>query len=212
MGWESALQQYIDHPENYKDSVVFYDEKVVIIHDSFPKSKYHLLVLPRSPQLTKKHPTVALTPQIKDQLSAYVQKSIDYIYDRFTSQFHISSKTEPVFSDKTSFTKKFVQIGIHSVPSMVNLHVHVLTRDFDSIRMKHKKHYNSFNTKFFVSWDDLPLASIPVPKLIETRYIKNEPLVCSYCKKDFGSQFKKLKEHLDVEFKKHFDPIIALDE
>lgn len=210
MGWETALQQYIDHPEKHSSSVVFYDDEVVIIHDGFPKSKFHLLVLPRSSQLTKKHPTVALTENVKDQLSSYIQRAIDFIYKEFINQYHNKSG-ETLFTDKSSFTKRFVQVGIHSVPSMSNLHVHVLTRDFCSVRMKHKKHYNSFNTKFFVSWDDLPLPSIPVPKVIETQYIKNEPLICSYCHRDFGSQFKKLKDHLDVEFQNHFDPIISLD-
>ncbi|KAL3232683.1 Aprataxin-like protein [Nakaseomyces bracarensis] len=212
MGWESALQQYIDHPDKYgKDTVIFSDSNAVIIHDGFPKSKYHLLVLPRSHQITKKHPTIALTPQVKDQLSDYVQKAIDYIYHRFSEQYRTSSRVDALYTDKASFTKEFIQVGIHSVPSMNNLHVHVLTRDFNSVRLKHKKHYNSFNTKFFVSWDDLPLQSIPVPKTIETKYIKNEPLVCSYCKKDFGSQFKRLKDHLEEEFEKHFDPIISID-
>ncbi|KAK1285780.1 hypothetical protein QJS10_CPB20g00270 [Acorus calamus] len=35
------------------------------------------------------------------------------------------------------------------VPSMRQLHLHVISQEFDSIHLKNKKHWNSFNTAFF---------------------------------------------------------------
>lgn len=35
------------------------------------------------------------------------------------------------------------------VPSMRQLHLHVISQDFDSKHLKHKKHWNSFTTAFF---------------------------------------------------------------
>ncbi|KAK8303580.1 hypothetical protein V6Z12_D04G160000 [Gossypium hirsutum] len=41
------------------------------------------------------------------------------------------------------------RLGYHSVPSMRRLHLHVISQDFDSKHLKHKKHWNSFTTAFF---------------------------------------------------------------
>lgn len=48
--------------------------------------------------------------------------------------------------------------GVHSHPSMNHLHVHVLSVDRRSERMKHRKHYNSFATGFFVGVEEFPLG------------------------------------------------------
>lgn len=42
------------------------------------------------------------------------------------------------------------KIGYHAEPSMQQLHLHVISTDFNSPSLKTKKHWNSFNTKFFV--------------------------------------------------------------
>ncbi|CAA2966777.1 transcription factor bHLH140 isoform X2 [Olea europaea subsp. europaea] len=41
------------------------------------------------------------------------------------------------------------RLGYHSAPSMRQLHLHVISQDFDSKHLKNKKHWNSFNTPFF---------------------------------------------------------------
>lgn len=35
------------------------------------------------------------------------------------------------------------------VPSMRQLHLHIISQDFDSMSLKNKKHWNSFTTSFF---------------------------------------------------------------
>ena len=40
--------------------------------------------------------------------------------------------------------------GFHAVPSMRQLHLHLISQDFDSACLKNKKHWNSFATDFFV--------------------------------------------------------------
>lgn len=47
------------------------------------------------------------------------------------------------------------QVGFHAVPSMLVLHVHVISRDFKSTALKNKKHWNSFTTPFFVTLRDV---------------------------------------------------------
>lgn len=47
------------------------------------------------------------------------------------------------------------QKGFHAIPSLEPLHMHVISKDFDSDRMKIKKHHNSFRTDFFITSDAL---------------------------------------------------------
>lgn len=51
-----------------------------------------------------------------------------------------------------------IKKGFHAVPSLDNVHLHVITNDFVSDRLKNKKHYNSFTTDFFVLFDDVVRA------------------------------------------------------
>ena len=48
-----------------------------------------------------------------------------------------------------------VRMGFHAIPSMSRLHLHVISQDFDSPCLKHKKHWNSFNTEYFVPWETI---------------------------------------------------------
>ncbi|EDO16540.1 hypothetical protein Kpol_1064p21 [Vanderwaltozyma polyspora DSM 70294] len=208
--WKRALAPYIKDPIQYsKDEVVFFDEKVVIITDKFAKSEYHLLVLPRNPFLTKEHPTIALQESVKDKLDKYIAIAQDHIYKSYSDKYSLLVgskwfKDDEEYRNKEKFITEFINVGVHSVPSMSNLHIHVITKDFHSSKMKHKKHYNSFNTEFFVNWDKLPLKEIPDASYMEKEVIAKSDLICSYCSKNFKNKFSLLKQHLDEEFNTHF--------
>jgi aprataxin len=90
-----------------------------------------------------------------------------------------------------------VRVGVHAHPSMSHLHVHVLSRDMHSPALKHRNHYNSFNTPFFVDLDDLPLA--PHDERRTRSYLKQD-FVCWRCGRGFGNRFAELKRHLEDEF------------
>lgn len=47
------------------------------------------------------------------------------------------------------------QLGYHAQPSMQRLHLHCVSRDFDSPTLKKREHWNSFNTEFFI-----PMATV----------------------------------------------------
>lgn len=49
----------------------------------------------------------------------------------------------------TGLDENLFQIGYHSSPSMQRLHLHVISKDFNSPSLKTKIHWNSYNTKFF---------------------------------------------------------------
>ncbi|CCD24919.1 DNA 5'-adenosine monophosphate hydrolase NDAI_0E01030 [Naumovozyma dairenensis CBS 421] len=208
--WKSALQIYVKNPQKVpSEELVYYDEKVTIINDKFPKSTCHLLILPRDGKLTLQHPTIALTDRIKDSLEEYVRMAQEYIFKTFTSKYKLVKPIPNVFdkiedfNDMEIFIDKFITVGVHSVPSMANLHIHVITKDFHSEKLKYKNHYLSFNSEFYRKWDSLPLEQIPVrDEMIDL--VKHGDLICCYCNANFKNQFAKLKKHLNEEFENHF--------
>jgi len=46
-----------------------------------------------------------------------------------------------------------VKIGYHARPSLVPLHIHIISTDLESDKLKSRKHFNSFATSFFVPID-----------------------------------------------------------
>lgn len=46
-------------------------------------------------------------------------------------------------------------LGFHAVQSMAPLHIHIISRDFHSACLKNKKHWNSFNTEYFIPLEEL---------------------------------------------------------
>ncbi|KAH6576129.1 hypothetical protein BASA60_004684 [Batrachochytrium salamandrivorans] len=94
-----------------------------------------------------------------------------------------------------------VQVGFHAVPSMRQLHLHIISTDFDSPCMKTKLHYNSFVTSFFIPVEefieklDRPGGAIHIDREEYEALIKTTPLKCRCCGEVF-KQMPALKLHL----------------
>ena len=72
------------------------------------------------------------------------------------------------------------KLGFHAIPSMAQVHMHVISQDFHSPCLKTKKHWNSFNTEYF----------IPVEKLLEL--LKNHGTVGSKIRQENKSDLLKM--------------------
>lgn len=91
------------------------------------------------------------------------------------------------------------KIGFHAVPSMTQLHLHVISHDFDSDKLKNKKHWNSFNTDFFIEFNKFKdmlecKGKIEIDEKSEEAKLKQD-MYCNRC----GSLMKNipfLKKHL----------------
>ena len=97
--------------------------------------------------------------------------------------------------------EKSLMSGIHAGPSMNHLHIHVLSVDRESPCLKHRKHYNSFATPFFIPLEDFPLADDDKRRQPGREGFLKQDFKCWRCGKDFGNKFARLKEHLSEEFK-----------
>ncbi|KAK6245100.1 hypothetical protein QUC31_011509 [Theobroma cacao] len=127
--WVQSLYNIAMQPEKYKDEVLEASDDVVVLNDKYPKAKQHLLVLARFEGLD------CLADARKEHLQL------------LTTMHAMGLKWAEKFLHEDAAL--VFRLGYHSVPSMRQLHLHVISQDFDSKHLKNKKHWNSFNAAFF---------------------------------------------------------------
>ncbi|EXJ78817.1 hypothetical protein A1O1_09219 [Capronia coronata CBS 617.96] len=214
-GMGGGLLPYILEPSKFPShTVIQYNDRIVLIQDAFPKATVHLLLLPRDSSKWHLNPRDAFDDpefleMVRSEAAAAVKLAASEL-SRLISPYSESCQARIAAMESDDppetlpagrdFTKEF-KVGIHAHPSMSHLHVHIISRDMHSDRLKHQKHYNSFNTDFFIPLEDFPLAKDDIRR--KTSY-QNANLKRDYkcwrCGKMFGNKFKQLKEHLDHEF------------
>lgn len=208
-----GLGAYLEDPASYPASrVIYHNEDFVAINDKFPKATIHTLLLPRSPRHNLLHPFEAFEDaEFLAKVRAEIARLRALVAKELQRRLGASSRSDAarqaVLDGETEAEsgelpsgrdwEADVRCGVHAVPSMSHLHVHVFSRDMHAESLKHRKHYNSFNTPFLVDVDELPL-SVDDPRR-HTNYLKRD-FKCWRCGLDFGNQFKRLKEHLDEEY------------
>ncbi|KAI5810931.1 HIT-like domain-containing protein [Peziza echinospora] len=225
--WHSALQSYLHLPPTSPQilhTLPFY----ILIPDAYPKSTLHLLLILRThpenltPPLTLfSPPTPSHTTHLQHALEA-ASFARTLVAKELKRRFN-----GPTGNASVARWEREVRVGIHSVPSMDTLHIHVMSPDMVSERIKGRKHYNAFNTGFFVGLEEFPILEEderrrrrkgvggPGGLLGRSRKLGSEreqeeevregwtsrELRCWRCGRGFGNKWVKLKEHL-VEEKK----------
>ncbi|XP_051876508.1 aprataxin isoform X2 [Pristis pectinata] len=174
--WSQGLKVSMQDPKLQ----VYKDDTVVVIKDKYPKARFHWLVLPWEP-------ISSLKAVRRDHLNVLR---------------HMNEVGEKLVQECLDSKALRFRLGYHAIPSMSHLHLHVISQDFDSPCLKTKKHWNSFNTDYFVE-------SQVVMKMVEQNgkvIVKDEmpellkmPLMCHVCRQQL-STIPQLKEHL----RKHF--------
>lgn len=216
-----GLGAYLVRPESHPaTSVIYHNADFVAVNDIYPKSSAHTLLLPRDPIRSAQHPFEALQdPEFLAAVRVEVAKlrslAAKELQRRFGATSAAETRRQAVLDGDGDGDndgeqeaelppgrdwEAEIKVGIHAHPSMSHLHIHVLSREMFSPSLKHRKHYNSFNTPFFVDISDFPLADDD-PRLDpdRERYLRRD-MVCWRCGRNFRNQFKALKDHLQVEF------------
>ncbi|KAL1969707.1 hypothetical protein VTN77DRAFT_8260 [Rasamsonia byssochlamydoides] len=209
-----ALGAYIEKPESYPPStVVYYNDDFVAINDLYPKSSLHLLLLPRDPEKSLMHPFDAFEDtEFLDKVRAEVKKLRALAAGELRRRYGKESAQERARQEAMDKDppvdelppgrdwEREIMSGIHAHPSMNHLHIHVLSVDRHSDRLKHRKHYNSFTTPFFIDLDDFPLAKDDVRRHPGREGYLKRDFICWRCGRNFGNKFQELKNHLEEEF------------
>ncbi|KAI0780891.1 hypothetical protein BD413DRAFT_462632, partial [Trametes elegans] len=195
-------------PEEIPDSVkLWYSEDTVTIHDKYPKGLYHELVLPlirpplRAADL-KDLRSLLLLP--REQAKGVLLK-----LRRDALETKRLIEQEMVIQHTATWP---VHIGVHALPSLEHLHVHVVSSDFLGEYFKRKKNLNSFHPKlgFFIHLDEIirwfdadiePTWFAMVSTIDKKEY---EPLLrantrCPLCDAPYTSS-PRLRRHLEEHF------------
>ncbi|KAF2744989.1 HIT-like protein [Sporormia fimetaria CBS 119925] len=216
------LLEYIKAPQKSPE-VIEYDDEFVVIKDRFPKASIHLLILPRDPAIYDQHPLQALSNDAEflerakeraDKVKKLAASELRRLYgqgsqsDKPWQTAYEKVMTDDSLSDSERDSKlaslpkgrdweSEIKVGVHTHPSMNHLHIHVMSKDMHSPALKHKKHYLSFNSSFFVGLDEFPLEK-GSPRFKPGDW-PSWDMKCWRCGRNFQNKFASLKRHLDEE-------------
>lgn len=137
--WNTVFYGIMKDPAAHPNEVATWNDSAIVIRDKYPKSVVHLLGLlmpleksPKDPRdLRKSHLPALRTMQ------AMLKECID----------------AEVASKGLTGSKARIRYGFHRAPSMLPMHLHGISQDFDSPSLKVAKHWNSFTTDFFVPYE-----------------------------------------------------------
>ncbi|KAK3032830.1 hypothetical protein RJ639_037007 [Escallonia herrerae] len=174
--WAQALYQIAMHPERNKNDVIEVLDDVVVMSDLYPKAQKHLLVLARAEGLDRLADVRKEHLQLLSRMHAVGLKWVEKF---------LAENESLVF-----------RLGYHSEPSMRQLHLHVISQDFDSKHLKNKKHWNSFNAVFFRDSVDVMEEIREHGKAkIEDEGILSMELRCNRCRSAHPN-IPRLKSHV----------------
>ncbi|EJD46088.1 HIT-like protein, partial [Auricularia subglabra TFB-10046 SS5] len=192
-------------PATLPPTVLFsHTEHTLTVFDAYPKSLFHLLVLPRTPALGNASDLESLQTLLRDKTRAKT------VLDALAADAE-AAKTKIVEEMRERYGWTWgVRMGFHAVPSMLHLHLHVMSDDLLGERLKNKKHYNSFHPKLGF-W--LPLEDVQgwleasddyykqMAKLPKKQYepLLKEKLMCFRCEQELKT-IPALRAHLQEEF------------
>eukprot|EP01084_Bolivina_argentea_P123297 218502_1 len=187
--WKNVLYIYIKNKNErdytYNECIFYEDNDFIVIYDRFFKAKIHLLIMPK----IKFQSIYELNP-----LNNYHIKMIE----------RIIQIAEWIKNDILKRNKNIINIkyGFHAVPTLNQMHCHLISGDMDSQHMKKTKHYNSFNTQYFVPANIL-LKTLKIDKrkfTVDKKYYKNvfynaKKLKCQFCFREF-EELSDVKLHI----------------
>ncbi|ESK93045.1 hypothetical protein Moror_8948 [Moniliophthora roreri MCA 2997] len=195
-------------PSDFPSSILFsHTDWTLTIYDAYPKSMFHFLVLPRvqpDSDITLKD-----LHSLKTLLRCDKARAKEIIDALSTDAEDVKKEIESEMVKRYGF-KWPIWTGFHAAPSMHHLHLHVLSADLCSEKMKNKKHYNSFHPKlgFFLHLEDVlswfeaePAFFSQKTNLDEKKSeaLLKEGLDCFHCEREMKNM-PALKEHLQIEW------------
>ncbi|KAJ6596834.1 HIT-like domain-containing protein [Mycena vulgaris] len=194
------------NPSKLPPSVLFsHSPSNLTIYDTFPKAIFHFLILPR----VQEPSTVSELSNLRKLLSGDKARAKQVITALRDDAQTLRAEIEEEMLGRYGF-KWDIWTGFHGAPSMDHLHLHVLSDDLHSDRMKNKKHYNSFHPKlgFFLdidevlSWFDAEPSYYSAMAKLDTKHYESmlkEDLVCWRCNTALKN-IPALKTHLQEEW------------
>mmetsp|Transcript_14923 Transcript_14923/g.21748 ORF Transcript_14923/g.21748 Transcript_14923/m.21748 type:complete len:267 (-) Transcript_14923:473-1273(-) len=187
-GFDMALMRILDEPQKHEKSIVMQDAKCLVIYDAYPKARYHLLVLPKEKVMSISDLRLHHLPLIQHMHRVALHVIAAIRGAGVVGQQGVEGHRPLAF-----------RIGYHCVPSLKLLHLHIVSADFVSTCLKHKKHWNSFQPPFFLD-SKLVEQTISDTGKVEVDKHKSEALLkaplTSHRTSETIKNIPRLKEHL----------------
>lgn len=183
----------LDATLNDPSAQVFKNDRFVCIRDKYPKSRFHLLLVPLT-TVSKGAKLLKVQDLIKLDDSRQVLREMKQLSEEIVSK-HCPDAL-----------KTRIRCGFHAIQSMNPLHMHIISNDFISDCLKNKKHWNSFTSPYFVHLNQL-IDNLDQVKdyFAEDKFNLNKPnvlkayldsnLKCHVCNKEINN-IPNLKKHL----------------
>lgn len=176
--WKDGLYAYIRGED---PAIVLRTKTGIFVSDKYPKAKIHLLLLPKE--------TSSLFEReggVEDLKKSDLKE---------LREFHEAAKTFV----RNHYKGQMFRIGYHKIPSMRPLHLHIISCDFQSDRLKNKKHWNSFTTSFFIETDKIEAELNRAGRVTVDRYamkaLLKSSLKCHGCD-EILRNMPALKRHI----------------
>lgn len=181
---ERALDSLSAGDTGIQKFILHYTDEFVIFYDGMPKASVHLLVVPRE-RIEGLHTIDICHLQLLKRMAAYVNWVICGV-----------SCQRP---DLPGWAH-----GVHAVPTLRQLHYHVISQDFNSEFLTSSRQFNSFQKPFLVQLDDIidELEGNSDPRgrfHLDSVHTELERKPCCHrCGREFGKKFEEFKKHLGV--------------
>eukprot|EP00796_Vickermania_ingenoplastis_P000868 gene868-500_t len=212
--------------------ILYRDEVCLLVNDAYPKSTVHCLLLPLDislaslndltydakadaanssssgfpPPAPSPAPPAAINTTTAVRRWARPRNHVELVEHmcRVADAYVQFLKRH---SPKDYAKRRFIT-GFHALPSLPQLHMHLLSMDLASPCLKHKKHYNSFATYFFLTServvDDLRQNGRVTlnQKVAELQRMEEQPMKCLWCGtglKDIPTMKKHVPKEDEVE-------------
>ncbi|KAG9321945.1 hypothetical protein KVV02_006917 [Mortierella alpina] len=186
--FERVFIGYCARPETIPAGIAYWhDEQHVILKDAYPKAKVHMLVLPRQ-----------RIDKVTDLSGAGGIRFVEQLVERATWLVERLKKEWPMLEFK---------MGFHAIPSILQLHLHIISQEFCADALKKKQHWNSFTTPFFLNpqfvIDNIQTKgsfSLTAQQTEDFRAMISRDLKCNQCNerpKNMPALKRHLQEHFD---------------
>jgi aprataxin len=156
----------LDPPAKIVSQCLYRSDKCAVVNDAFPKSNIHMLVLPLDVKiqslndLNRLSGHVELLVHMKETATRYVNhfRELEGRQQEVSAYDSEGVSPSPSSCPKTPppmlWSRPFI-MGFHAIPSLPMLHMHCMTLDLASPRIKKRAHYNAFATRFFLPVDEV---------------------------------------------------------
>ncbi|RKP01742.1 hypothetical protein CXG81DRAFT_18500 [Caulochytrium protostelioides] len=219
--WRHALLRYIENPAAWPE-VCGYDDDLVVVRDAYPRARHHYLILPRVrlDRLSELEPSThgALLAAMRDRAHVLIRQlrageaspdagmPMGPPREACNAPLTTSAATSvtaasrgPATPVETDATQAFA-VGFHAVPSMAQLHLHVVSRDYAARAMRSRLRWNAFTTAYF-----LPLSAvqselhatgrITIDDVAMRKIVDEAPIRCHRCHSVIDNM-AQLQQHL----------------